>query len=191
MYIPLSDNLPLRNSTVWGRYRNYRTLPVVYGTVRLQAVPYDAEGLVYVAADHPISGVDLVEIDGTPYSGYLWRHDQDSTGRAVTFIRLNTPAGSGQVVTVSVRGKMHPLTGELLSNPADVVWDMLGNLCGLPVVPSDFDRFRAECRGSGITVSGALTDARKTIRTTVDEIMLSVGAIWSGGMPGYARLYPL
>ena len=188
--IPLSDNVPLRNSTVWGSYKNYRALPVGYGVVNMIPVQYDAAGTVFFVLDHPIAGVDLAWINSVPYSGFGWKNDLDATGKAVSFITLNRPLGEGETLSIRVRGKLHPLTGELITNPADILWDFLSDICRLPVQSSDLDAFRSECRNRGITASGLMADGRRTIRTVIDELMVSTGAIWSGGMPGYARIYP-
>jgi hypothetical protein len=86
---------------------------------------------------------------------------------------------------------MHPDTGELLGNPADIIWDLLANICSLPVTYDDLDTFRAECREIGISLCGLLKSDTITIRAQTDEILTSCGAVWSGGMPGLARIYPL
>jgi len=188
--IPLSDPVPLRNSTVWGQFISPVPLPVGYGPLTITPIPYDNTGRVFFLLDHAIQAVDGLSRDGVTDTQYTLENTVDPTGHAVSLLRLATPAAAKETLVVTVRGRMHPEFGELLENPADIVWDLLANVCGLPVAYCDLDAFRAECRDCGIKLRGLLESDTITIRAQIDEILASCGGVWSGGMPGIARLYP-
>ena len=57
---PLADPIPLRNTTVWGSFKDVQIIPHVYGRVCLAPIPYDNTGKLFVLADHGIQGVDEV-----------------------------------------------------------------------------------------------------------------------------------
>jgi hypothetical protein len=188
--IPLSDPVPLRSSTVWGQFVSPVPLPVGYGRITITPIPYDNTGRVFFLLDHAIQAVDGLTRDDVTDSQFSWENTTDGEGHAISLLRLATPAMTNEIMAVSLRGRMHPDTGELLESPADIIWDLLGNICGLPVNYSDLDAFRSQCRDIGIKLSGLLESATVTIRAQVDEIMASCGGVWSGGMPGIARVYP-
>ncbi|HFE31934.1 MAG TPA: carboxypeptidase regulatory-like domain-containing protein [Gammaproteobacteria bacterium] len=188
--LPLSDRMPLRESTVWGSYKNKETLPLVYGRVPVRPVPYDNSSTLFVCADHACQGVDGVTVDGVDVIAYEFRNDVDDTGHAVAVIELADPLPEGADISVDVRGRMHPDTGALLINPAFVLWDLMANVVGLPVQLADLDQFRTETATLGIELSGIINDPHRSIRSQIDEICASIGAVWSAAMPGIARLYP-
>lgn len=188
--LPLSDRLPLRQSTVWGSYKDKRTLPIVYGRTVVEPIPYDNSGQVFVLADHACQGVDRVTRDDIATDAFAFYNDTDDTGHAIAVLELAEPLAHGEHLRVNLRGKQHPAHGGLLSNPAEVLWDLLANVIGLPVSLADLDQFRAETASAGIEIGGIIDDASRTIRAQIDDICRSIGAVWSGGMPGIARLYP-
>ena len=188
--IPLSDPLPLRDSTAWGRYVSPVALPVGYGRVTIAPIPYDNGGRVFFLLDHAIQAVERVTRDDVDDTRFTLENTTDGDGHAVSLLRLAIPAAGGEKIAVTLRGRMNPDTGELLLNPADILWDLLANLCGLPVAYGDLDALRAQCRESGMELHGVLESGEVTIRVQIDEIMASCGGVWSGGMPGIARLYP-
>lgn len=184
----LADTVPLRNTTAWGSYKTVQPLPQVYGRVTLTPVQYDQEGGVFVLADHAIQGVDEVLRDDVPTAAYKFRNGLDSTGHAVAFLDLAEPLADGERLTASVRGKPHAASGALLIHPAEVAHDFLANVCGFALALSDFDELRAQA--AHLEVHGVIADATATIRAQVDEIMRSIGAVWSTAMPGFGRLWP-
>jgi len=188
--IPLSDPVPLRNSTVWGQFVSPVPLPVGYGRITITPIPYDNTGRLFFLLDHAIQAVDGLTRDDVADTQYTLENTTDGEGHAVSLLRLATPATTSETLAVALRGKMHPATGELLTNPADILWDLLANLCDLPVEYSDLDAFRTECRETGIELHGLLESDTITIRAQVDEVTSGCCAVWSGGMPGIARLYP-
>lgn len=191
LVIPLSDPVPLRNSTAWGQFVSPVPLPVGYGRITITPIPYDNTGRLFFLLDHAIQAVDGVARDGAADTQYTLENTIDGEGHAVSLLRLARPAAANETLAVSLRGKMHPDTGELLTNPADILWDLLANLCGLPVGYGDLDAFRSRCRSIGIELSGVVASDTVTIRAQIDEIMASCGGVWSGGMPGIARVYPV
>ncbi len=188
--IPLSDRIPLRETTAWGSYKNKSTLPLVYGRVPVRPIPYDNSATLFVCADHVCQGVDGVTVDGVDVIAYEFRNDVDDTGHAVAVVELADPLPVGSDLIVELRGRVHPDTGELLTNPAFVLWDLMANVVGLPVQISDLDQFRTETATLGIELGGIIDNASRSIRSQIDEICASIGAVWSAAMPGIARLYP-
>jgi hypothetical protein len=185
---PLTDALPLRTSVVWGGYQNVRVLPVVYGSARLSPVPYDAAGRWFVLADHSIAGVDAVTRDSAPTSAWAFHNGLDSTGHAVAFLELATPLATGEALAVTLRGKRQASSGKLLTSPAEIMHDVLAEVCSLPIPWPRFDRFRAQT--AGLVLGGALNNAQQSIRATLDQLLSSVGAAWSAGAEDIALLYP-
>ena len=185
---PLSDNLPLRTSAVWGGWRDVRVLPWVYGACTLAPIQYSDDQRVYLLADHPIAGVDGVTRDDVPAQDWDWRNGVDSTGRAVAFLELAQPLAEGERLAATVRGRMHPTSGALLQTPAEILHDVLANLARAPVQWADLDDYRTET--AHITLGGLLADNTATIRAAVDGLMQSAGGAWSAGMPGIATTWP-
>lgn len=185
---PLSDNVPLRTSAVWGGWRDVRVLPWVYGACTLAPIQYSDDQRVYLLADHPIAGVDGVTRDDVPAQDWDWRNGVDSTGRAVAFLELAQPLAEGERLAATVRGRMHPTSGALLQTPAEILHDVLANLARAPVQWADLDDYRTET--AHITLGGLLADNTATIRAAVDGLMQSAGGAWSAGMPGIATTWP-
>ena len=185
---PLSDNLPLRTSAVWGGWRDVRVLPWVYGTCTLAPIQYSDDQRLYLLADHPIAGVDAVARDDVPVQDWDWYNTVDSTGRAVAMLELAQPLAEGERLAATVRGRMHPTTGALLQTPAEVLHDVLAHLARAPVQWADLDDYRTET--AHIVLGGQLGDNSITIRAAVDGIMQSAGSAWAAAMPGIATTWP-
>lgn len=185
---PLSDNLPLRTSAVWGGWRDVRVLPWAYGSVTLSPIQYSDDQRVYLLADHPIAGVDAVLRDDVPTQAFAWSNAVDSTGQAVAFLELAQPLAEGERLAVTLRGRMHPATGMLLTTPAEVLHDVLANLARAPVEWADLDDYRTET--AHIALGGVLADNGVSIRAAVDAIMQSAGSAWASAMPGIAITWP-
>lgn len=185
---PLSDNLPLRTSAVWGGWRDVRVLPWAWGSVTLAPIQYSDDQRVYLLADHPIAGVDEVQRDDVPTLAYDWRNGVDSTDRAVAFLELAQPLAEGERLAVTLRGRMHPSTGTLLQTPAEILYDLLANLAKAPVQWPDLDDYRTET--AHLRLGGVLADNTITIRAAVDQLMQSAGGAWAAAMPGIAITWP-
>jgi len=189
LLLPLSRPVPLRDTTAWGRFASVRTLPRVYGRAIVEPVPYDDTGRLFVVADHPIGGIASVSRDGVPVTAWRLRHAPDATGRTVAFLELQT-AISKESLTVTLDGLLHPITGQAMTNPADVAWDLLQWATGRTIDRGRFALWAAACRRAGIEAHGSVTNASETIRALLDAIAESSGSLWSGAMPGFGRLLP-
>ncbi len=185
---PLSDNLPLRTSAVWGGWRDIKVLPWVWGSATLAPIQYSDDQRTFLLADHPIAGVDAVTRDDVPNNAWAWRNALDSTGHAVAFLELATPLSDGERLAVTLRGRMHPQTGRLLQTPAEIAHDLLANLARAPVTWADFDDYRAQT--SDWRLGGVLADNTITIRAAMDRLMQSCASAWSAAMPGIALTWP-
>jgi len=185
---PLSDNLPLRTSSVWGGWKDVRVLPWVWGVCTLSPIQYSDDQRVFVLADHPIAGVDEVKRDDVPTSAFAWYNGVDSTGHACAFLELAMPLAEGERLAVQLRGRMHPATGELLQTPAQVLHDVLANLARAPVQWADLDDYRTETQQWQL--GGMLADNAISIRAAVDGLLQSCGGAWAAAMPGVAISWP-
>lgn len=168
---PLSDPLPLRDTTVWPHSGPQTLLPIVVGQATVTAIPYPAVARRYVLADHALAGVDAVYDDGVAIAG--WRHVNgvDLTDHAVAFLDLaTTPAGA---VTADVRG--------LSGNP--------GDLLAWLAPTADLRELTARMRYAGIALGGQLRQAM-TRRAAIQWIVDQFGGAWSAGMPGFASEFP-
>ena len=190
LVIPLSDPVPLRSSTAWGQFVSPVPLPVGYGRITITPIPYDNTGRLFFLLDHAVQAVEGVTRDDVADTQYTLENTIDGEGHAISLLRLARPAATNEKIAVILRARMHPVTGELLTNPADILWDLLANVCGLTVEYGDLDTFRSRCLDIGIQLHGVLESDSITIRAQIDEIMASCGGVWSGGMPGLARIYP-
>ena len=185
---PLSDNLPLRTSTVWGGWREVRVLPWGWGQITITPIQYSDDQRYFFLLDHPIAGVDEVKRDDVATRAYVWSNSVDSTGQAVSFLELAEPLAEGERLAVTLRGRMHPQTGSLLQTPAEILHDVLANLARAPVDWADFDDYRTET--AHMVLGGLLADNSVSIRAAVDGLMQSAGSAWSAGMPGIALTWP-
>ncbi len=185
---PLSDNLPLRTSAVWGGWRNVRVLPWAWGQVTLEPIQYSDDARVFFLADHPIAGVDSVARDDVPTSAYTFYNGVDSTGRAVAFLELAMPLAEGERLAVTLRGRIHPNLGKLLQTPAEILHDLLANLARAPVQWADLDDYRTET--AHIVLGGLLADNSISIRAAVDGLLQSCGGAWAAAIPGVAITWP-
>ena len=184
---PLSMPLPLRTTVAWGRFLNAQPIPWAYGRCSVIPVQYDETRRLYCLADHRIGGVDRVTVAGTE-TAFIWRPDRDVTDHPVSLLEIALPPPEGAAIVAEVRGALHPQTGALLENPADIAWDILIR-CGMPVAASEWGEFRRQCQAAGI-VCGGVIDEIKTVRAALSDLLETIGAVWSGGARGWARLWP-
>lgn len=184
---PLADAIPLRSSSVWGSFSSPASLPHVYGGVTLSPIQYSQDRMLWCLCDHAAQGVDKVTRDDVETSAWAFQNATDSTGHAVALLELAEPLADGERLAVTLRGKMQPATGALLSRPDEILWDVL-NLCGMGLAITDFDAFRTET--DGISIAGVIDGSQGSARQQIDQIMGSVGAAWTAAMPGYAIAWP-
>ncbi|GAB1384888.1 hypothetical protein MASR1M59_00360 [Melaminivora sp.] len=185
---PLSDNLPLRTSAVWGGWRNVQVLPWVYGRATVAPIQYSEDQRLFLLADHPVQAVDAVRRDDVPVQDWAFFNGIDSTGQAVAFVELALPLAEGERLAVDVRGRMCPQSGALLQSPAQIVFDVLTQLARVPLRWSQFDDFRAQF-ADGV-FGGVLADNSVSIRAALDGLVQSCGGAWSAAMPDVALLWP-
>jgi len=185
---PLSMPLPLRTTIAWGEFLNVQPIPWVYGRCAVPPIAYNAGQTQWCVADHAIAGVDAVTVAEVE-AAFVWRNSSDVTGHPIALIELATAPKDGGAVAVQVRGAMNETTGELLENPADIAWAILRR-SGIELPAADWAEFRRQCSVGGLTAGGSLNQ-RVTIRAALADLLDSIGAVWSGGARGWARLWPL
>jgi hypothetical protein len=170
---PLSDPVPLRDTSVWPGYDAITILPRVYGRARIKPLRYNEAGTITVLADHPLAGVDSVTVDGDPVPGWKLRNGADMTGHAVAFLDLAEAPDTTAVLAAEVRG--------LDGNPAAIINDLYPR--------DDLQDFAVLCRNAGLVLGGALNQ-RMTIRAALQFVLEQVGCVWSAGMLGFAAPFP-
>lgn len=176
--LPLSRPLPLRNTTVWGEYRAAQVIPHVFGDTVLEPIPYDRAGYFFAVADHPIQAITALRLDDVESSNFRLVHEPDSTGRVVALLESGERIPPDVSLSVSVQGQLHPSTGALADNPADVL-AALYRLLGRNLPPWLAD-FALTCQQAGLRIGGLFNDSAMTARAQIDQIMISLGAQWSG-----------
>ena len=184
---PLSMPLPLRTTIAWGEFLDVEPLPWVYGRCAVTPIAYNAGKTEWCVADHAIAGVDSVTVADAD-TGFTWRNSSDATGHPIALIELATAPADNGAVAVNLRGAVNESTGELLENPADVARDILRR-SGIDLPAADWAEFRRQCSAGGLTVAGSLGQII-TIRAALADLLNSIGAVWSGGARGWARLWP-
>lgn len=182
MYLLLSEPLPLRTTRMLGDFADDRVLPHRLGDLRNTRFHLvklsDTE---WFAADHAMT-VTAVQIDDAAVTGWDQVLRSDGVGNTWTIVRLAAPAPFGSSITASGVGRLDARTGRLIENPADVM-EYVVRLAGRDEI---FPQLREESAAESITLAGSL-DQEKSIRSWLDELAYSCGAIWT---PPLARLYP-
>jgi len=176
--LPLTAPLPLRTTAAWGAFRDAQVIPHRYGRVTGSLLQYDDSRRLFVWADHPSSAVVAVYVDGVQVQNWDWRNDLDVTGRGVTIVEFGSPADEGAVLTAEGVGKRHPRTGGLMTNPADIVWDIRAGIAGQQVDEFLYHELRTECGRMGIALAGGIAEVQ-SIGGQIAEVMGSVGALWT------------
>lgn len=185
----LTEAIPLRSTTLWGGYRESLPIPHRYGEVTGRLYQYNAERTLFVWADHPVSAIRAVEVNGQPAGEWDWDNIVDSTGQAVAMVRFGQPVDQGVEPVATGTGKLHPFTGAIIDNPATIVWDVLANIAGIAVAETVLDDFRAACSALNIIAAGTVDGDDETVEV-VNTICKSVGAVFSSDIPGLCRIWP-
>jgi hypothetical protein len=178
----LSDPVPLRTARMLGNYRDDAFLALVYGD--LSEARFPTVRLAddrFLVADHPME-ITAAYVGDRLTTGWQQAIGSDGEGHAWTELRLAAKAPPEATVSAAGRGKRNGKTNELITNPADVVQDFLA-ICGRD---EDWSALRAEASRLGLRVAGRIAEAL-VIRAQLDEILQSVGVIWTQGV---ARVYP-
>lgn len=169
---PLSDLVPLRDTSAWPGYDELTIIQRVYGRARIKPLRYNDAGTLYVVADHAIAGVDAVTVDGEA-TDYRWRNGADQSGHAVAFLELAEAPDSSATLAAEMRG--------LSGNPADIIQDLYPR--------SDLQDFAIYCRNANLALGGVLAE-KMTMRAAIDFVTRQAGAAWSAGLPGFAAPFP-
>ncbi|DAZ90892.1 TPA_asm: putative tip attachment protein J [Cyanophage Cy-LDV1] len=173
---PLSAPLPLRTTAVWAGFREPVPIPHRYGVTGGRLLQYSQDRRVFVWADHPAAGVDAVLVGGQAVGNWEHRNGTDDTGRAVAFVEFTQPVEEGADLVARGRGK--PGASGLMTNPADVLADILTSIAGRPAI--DLSEFRGACAAAGLEVGGSLERA-DILRAVVRSLCASIGAVFSEG----------
>lgn len=181
----MQSDLPLRTSAVWGQFGEVAVIPHRYGRVRGTAQRYDNTGRRYVWADHASERITEVYVDGQRTSGWVWRNAQDVTGHAVTMIELTTPT-TGDVEAVGF-GKVDATSGALLTNPGQIISDIMVNIAGRSAHDTTWLTFEAS--KLGIVCAGQIDDTI-TLQSAIGDVCESIGALYSPRGRTFARIYP-
>lgn len=185
---PISALLPLRTTVAWGQFRDAITIPHRYGSANGPLIQYDDGRRVWVWADHPSAGVSLVTIESQPVANWAWYNAQDRTGKPVTFVEFTEALDEGVTPIAHGQGKTHPITGAVIENPADVLWDILANLAEQGTDAAAFAEFRDDCARRGVRVAGTLDDG--SAQAACVEICRSIGAVFAPTSPRRAFFWP-
>lgn len=178
----LWEDLPRRTTRMLGDYADDRDLAEVYGDLSNSPFPLIRLGPKrYFASEGAIT---MLQVFTDKQVTLAWQQalETDDDGNAWTIVRFEAPIPEAVAVSATAIGRRHPDTGVLLENPADVA-ERIFRIAGRD---DDLSLLRAECSRLGIRIAGRIAGMRP-IKEHIDEVMQSVGAIWS---PGMARLYP-
>jgi len=189
---PLTGPIPLRDSVILDAYGEARRLPHGYGKMTVRPIRYDDTGRAWLVFDHAAGPLVSVTRDDEPYAAAELINRPDSQGHTVALLETADNISDDDALVVTVHGKRHPDSGAPVINPADVLWDILANICRQPITETDLTDFRIACATAGLAVAGVLGEGSAlSARASIDQIMTSIGAVWSDAMPGIARLYPV
>jgi hypothetical protein len=181
----LSEPLPLHLSTQLGAFEEERPLAHRYGDLRKSRFRLlKLSSARYFVAEHAMQSVTRVFVDNLETRSFAIELKNDDAGNVWTEVVLGAPAPLGATVTACGTGKLHPTTGALIENPADIADDIM-RIAGRDY--PWFGQLRSECAVRSIALAGSL-DAMDSIQAHLDSVISSAGGIWSYAM---ARLYPL
>ncbi len=179
----LNEDLPLRNTSDIGTFTDKEVMPIVYGDMSKSLVPLARLSNTEFVLDGAVERITAVWVDDSKTTAYAVSTQFFSDGKPYTKIELSRSVGQNSKVSASLFGKVSPINGLLLENPADIMNDILSvaSISNLP-----FDYLREECASNGIRIAGAITHMA-SVQSHLDEVAKSCGAIWSTDK---ARLYP-
>lgn len=186
---PLTAALPLRDATAWGGYREAVSIPHRYGACSGALIQYDEARTQFVWADHPVQSIDAVLLNGLPVGDWEARTVTDATGRAMAVVVFGASQDEGVSLVARGRGKQHPRTGQPLTNPADVVWDVLASIAGRDINEGQLASFRVACDAARLELAGSI-EARDTVLSVVRSICAAIGATYCPDDPALCRLWP-
>ena len=191
----LTDLLPIRQNTVWGAWAGAISsgsesaiyLPHRYGICGGELIQYDQNRTQFVWADHAVQSIDTVLVNGVAVQGWQFANVNDTTGHVVAMVTLSQPLDQGSTVIARGKGKLHPVNGNLMTDPAEVLWDVLANIAGRDVSESAFEPFSNSCTARGLVAAGSI-ETIDTIAAVVLAMVGSFGAVFSA--PDVAIIWP-
>lgn len=180
----LTDNLPLRLASELGTFAAAQTLPHRYGDLRKTRFNLlRMTATKFFAADHPME-ITRAFVGDLETQSFAFKTEASGRGTNYTVVEFAAPVPLGTEATASGIGKRNAVTGALIENPADILADILA------IAGRDdpwWHQLRAEASAAGIVLAGSIGGS-EAIRTFLDSVVSSSGAIWC---PGMARLYPV
>jgi len=182
-------DLPVRTTADLGTYRDVEPIAWRYGR--------DVPGVLialsntrrrWIWADHASQAIRSITIDGQPMAGWSWRNDTDSTGRAITIVETVDPIDEGAVLVATGDGAIDSVTGSLIANPADVVYDLCQR-AGRVIDRGSLARFRRDCLARNLELSNSIDSG--SLQAAVESIASSVHAVFARSHPDMLRLLPI
>lgn len=186
----LTRPVPLRTSAGWPEYREIKPLRVGYGELSLTPIQYDTSRHFFFLFDHHTTRITSVTRGGDNYQNYELHNQADDSNKTISLIEIGEELSDDETLTVTLQGSSDPDSGELITNPAWVLYDLLTNVSGYSVERSRFLAFAEECADQSITIAGLIDNHQPTLRATIAEIMQSIGAMWMINGERIARLFP-
>lgn len=184
----LSLPLPLRDTSAWGGYREAVPIPHRYGSTSGALLQYNASRTEFAWAGHAVLSIDEVLVDGLPVGDWQWRNAVDVQGQPVAIVQFGQSQDEGARLLARGRGKHHPRSGALMTNPADVAADVLA-LAGQAAADGELADFLRGCAADGLEVGGSIEEADSP-QTILRVLCDSVGAVFAADMPGRCRIWP-
>lgn len=185
----LAAPIPLGLTSSWRTFASVAPIPHRYGTVSGRLLQYDQAGLRWVWAGHAVLGIDSITVNDKPANEWQWKNTVDSAGNPIALVEFGQPQDTSATILAAGRGKLHPVTGRLLENPGDVIWDILANVARATFAEQAFAAFRNECDTRGLVVAGSI-ERIDTTQAIVRALCDSVGAIFCADAPQPCRVWP-
>lgn len=190
MTLRLTDPTPLRLTSNLGEFTQLSAIPCALGTVTLSPIRYDGSGYLFLLSDGIIEGVDSVEYQGRTISTWALRQSTDASGRPVSVLETEQQIESPSDLSVTLRGLLHPTTGEALDRPDLQIWYFLSEICGYDITQAELDDLRAAAQSAGLITGGVIDDSTLSIQAWLDRITAGSGLAWSRDYPGWALTWP-
>ena len=182
-------DLPIRTTADLGTFRDVERIPRRYGrNVPGVLAPLSADRRRWIWADHASQAIRSITIDGQPMSGWAWRNETDATGRAITIVETVEPIDEGAELVATGDGAIDTASGELISNPADVVYDLC-RLAGRDIDRASLARYRRDCLARSLELSASIDSG--TLQAAAESIASSTHAVFARSHPDLLRLLPI
>lgn len=189
----LLSSVPLRTTIQWEFFKKIEAIPHAYGDCSVSLIQYSENGQSWCISDGSISGIRRLIVDNVtlPSDGYTFSRVTDIKGKAISIVQIPPNKRPKDSIIAEVIGKIDPVDGSVIRNPAIVIWDFLNNIAGIEVSRSRLDKFRISCENSGIEFSGIIGNNGITNRAMLAELLSSAGAIGSIAYDDIASIYPI